>query len=124
MVNDLVEFVPELSTMGQPLYEMLKAKAEWLYHPCTQLLRLYQAYWSVSRRQKLRASRHPTPKAQGPLEARGLYCPSHLSDAEMRYAEKECLASVWACESFDKNLFGFDNFRVVTDHKHLVPLGQ
>ena len=47
------------------------------------------------------------------------FAPRTLLPAEV---EKECLASVWACEKFDRYLRGIQEFKLLTDHKPLVPL--
>ena len=47
-----------------------------------------------------------------------------MTDAEKRYSqiEKELLAIVWTCEKFSRYLIGIDKFRIITDHKPLVPI--
>ena len=47
-----------------------------------------------------------------------------MTEAEKDYAQlkKGLLAIVWTCERLSRYLVGMDTFRIITDHKTLVPI--
>ena len=52
------------------------------------------------------------------------FCSRIVTPAEQLYSpiQKECLASGWACEKFDRFLCGLAGFKLLTDHTLVVPL--
>lgn len=139
MMNYLAKYVPELSTVGQPLYELLKAKTEWLWGPAQQAafhkLKAAPAtatvltFYDVTKPTVVSADTSSYRLGGVLLQQHGVhwkpeaYCSRRrATQRQGTHKLKECLASVWACERFDKYLFGLDNFRLITDHKPMVPL--
>ena len=140
MVNFMSKYVPSLSTLMSPLSMLLRKDNSWTWDT-PQRRAFDDVKQAIASTGTLAYYDPDLPTAVNTdassygiggtimQEHDGVYKPvayvsRTMTDAEKRYAqlEKELLAVVWTCEKFSKYLVGMDTFRIITDHKPLVPI--
>ena len=139
MANQLGKFTPNLSTLSQPLRELMSTKRSWCWGQ-PQQESFEQVKLELTRPTVLALYNPNAPtKISADASAYGLgavllqegesawrpviYASCSLSDTERRYAqiEKEALAVTWGCSKFANYILGRP-FLIETDHKPLVPI--
>ena len=136
LVNFVARYIPDLATVSEPLRQLTKKGAEFVFGD--EQRKSFQELKSRLCSTKTLAYFDPEAKTQlitdaGPVGLGGVliqiqggvpravcYVSRALTDVERRYSqtEKEALAIVWACERLHLYLYG-TKFELLTDHKPL-----
>ena len=132
-IQYLAKFLPRLSDMAHPLRQLACKNAELVWSETqekawsdiktaiTQVPVLH--YYSLQDEVSLQCDTSETGLGAALLQLQHpvSFASRALTQTETRYAqiEKELLAIVFACEKFDKYIFGRDFVHVETDHKPL-----
>ena len=141
LFNYVSKFVPHLESIMKPMTDLLKSDTAWVWGPPQEeaLAKAKDLLCSASALLSYYNPKLPTT-VSADASSFGLgvvllqqhdgdwkpvaFCSRTLTPTEVNWAqiEKECLATVWACEKFSRYLVGLPCFCLETDHKPLVPL--
>ena len=131
-------FIPNLATVMQPMTDPLKSDRAWTWGPSQQeaFVKVKQiiststvlAFYDPKKNNYCLCSGYGIGGVL--MQGHGdQLCPvtfslRTLTQTEVKYAqiEKACLAAAWTCQTFSRYLVGLSTFKLLTDHKPLVPL--
>ena len=139
MVNFMGKFIPNLSTLANPLYDLMRAKNEWIWQePQMSAFNTIKeiitsppvlVLYDVSK--DIKVSVDSSSYGLGAVMLQKYdedykpvaYASRTLTNAEKNYSqiEKEATAVAWGCEKFSNYIIG-KSIVIETDHKPLVSI--